>query len=110
MKRHLPGRSSGTRLTAREGDQHFCWTEATGLPSKPQVPDKTRVDSQAPAGTGRAPGTGTVVLLHLPGPGRVAAQSPGQVGSSDLRLEAWAPVTGRPHTCAVLSVCWCSFN
>lgn len=76
---------------AREGDQHF-WTEATGLPSKPQVQDKTRVDSWTPAGTRRAPGAGTVVFLFLPRPGRVAAQSPEQAGrqarSLDLRWEA----------------------
>lgn len=29
---------------------------------------------------------------------------------SDLTLEAWAPITGRPHTRAVSSVCWCFFN
>lgn len=28
----------------------------------------------------------------------------------DLTLEAWAPITGRPHTRAVSSVCWCFFN
>lgn len=113
MKRHLPGRSSVTRLTAREGDPHFCWTEDTGLPSKPQVQDETRVDSWAPAGTGRAPGAGTVVLLPLPRPGRVAAQSPGQAGrqgAPNCGLEAWARITGRPHTRTVSSVCWCSFN
>lgn len=84
VKWNLQGWSSVTRLRAREGDQHFCWTEDTGLPSEPQVQNRTHADSQARAGTGRAPEAGTAVLPALPRPGRAEAQRPGQAGRGGL--------------------------
>lgn len=69
------GRSLVAHLLAREGDWYFCWTEDTGLPSQPQVQDKTHVDSQAPAGTGKAPGARTTISLTL-------------LGSAGLQLRA----------------------